>query len=141
MDNQVINFRGIEEKSKTSFTLGIVGMSLAGAYLIEGVFSVLVAVFPTPAILAAVGLLISAFLSLVEFALMVGAFTVNGISLYKALSFGKIVETLPWTPEMENVRKQHKLAKLFAIVGLSCTGGFCLILSVLNVIEFLLLFI
>ncbi len=118
-------------------TIAIVGMALAAAYFIEGIASVIVALFPMPFI----GILVFIFLSLIEFALMVSSVVVNIVSLVKINPLSKTLSKVPECPEKKEIASKLNLAKVFSYIGIGVTAGSVLLLTILNFFELLLSFI
>ena len=137
MDVQYLADEMTVAKAKSVRTLSIVAISLAGAYFLEGIFSVLFALIPIPFI----GFLVSIVLSVVEFALLVAAAVFGILALVRSLALVKELTALPDNAEKTEALECAKLARILSIVGVCVTGFSFVLLSILNIFELILSFI
>lgn len=125
------------EKAKTVRTLSIVATALTGAYLLEGILSLIIALIPIPFL----GFLISVVLSILEFALLVASIVFVIIALVRSVSMVKKLKELPDNEEKEQALKYAKLARLLSIISAISVGVLCIAFTILNIVELVLSFI
>ncbi|MBQ8850681.1 MAG: hypothetical protein IJ011_10150 [Clostridia bacterium] len=124
-------------KAKTTRTLATVALVLSGVYVLEGFGSILFALLPIPII----GFIISFILSVIEFALLVSSAVCGIIALVRACKLVKEIDALPDSEEKQSAFSVAKTARLLSIISVCVTGGACLVLAFLNIIELILSFI
>lgn len=134
MDVQYLADKATVDQAKAIRKLSITALIIAGAYLLEGMFSVLFALIPIPIL----GFLISMVLSLIEFGLLIASVIFGIMALVRSCKQVKQLTALPDNEEKAEALGYVKLARTLSTIAVILTGASFLILSVLNVFEFFL---
>ena len=137
MDTQIIADDSTVQVAKIIRIFSYVALALSGVYFLEGAFSFLFALLPIPII----GFIISVVLSIIEFILLVGAVVFGILAYVRANQLIQMVTPYPDNDEKKECLKCGTLARKLSIISLVMTGTFCVMLTILNVLELLLSFI
>ena len=137
MDTVYLMDTQTRERAKNAKILSIVALVLTGAYVIEGIFSVIFALIPIPII----GFFISVILTVVEFCLLIGTIVFIVCALVKTLKIKKELCAVADCQELKEAKADVRLAEILSYVAIGVTSvAFCVI-SVLNLLELILSFI
>ena len=101
MDVQYLADKSTVDQAKAIRKLSITALIIAGAYLLEGTFSVLFALIPIPIL----GFLISMVLSLIEFGLLIASVIFGIMALVRSCKQVKQLTALPDNEEKAAFRK------------------------------------
>ena len=137
MDTIYIMDEQTKERAKSAKLLSILALVLSGAYVLEGIFSVIFALIPIPIL----GFFISIVLTVVEFCLLIGTIVFIVCAFVKCGKLKKELYQIADCPEVKEAKANIKLANILTYVATGITAvAFC-VLSVLNIVELILSFI
>ena len=127
----------LKKNAENARLFGIIAMGAAGAYLVEGLLSVIIAAIPIPVI----GVIISFLLGFLEVLLLAAFVTFTIIAFVKT---GKVKKELSFVPDSEEKKPIASIVKnatLFCWIALGGGVASFFLICILNVIEFVLSFI
>ena len=138
MNDQILTLGNMENKLRNVKTLSLIGLILSGVYFVIGLASLILSLIPVPFPFSLIALPLFIVLNVLEFCCMVGSFTINGLTLGKLFGIKKELAQNPENPENSGLALEIKPAWIFSIIGISVTGGCCVLYTLLLIVEILL---
>ncbi len=124
----------LKQKAKSARLFSIISLALAGVYLLEGILSLLLSLFPIPFL----GLVLFVALLVVEFCLF------SAIVVFLILSFVRIGSTkkdlfsIPESIEKKELESIVSMSTVLTWISFGVTVLIFIVMSILNILELIL---